>query len=230
MSEQWKTEADKIDQRIAASRAEFDTERLKIRHGLLALHYDSSLRKIKNDRVFNIIDDSLKRKIENDRDFYNSIIDPIVDSLRKSHGKNCDAYANLASIRGNKPLTQFVFNFDLAGQYGIYRMVPNPEVDGGAYEDYRDRLHLLLENKLEEVGKKTDAEKADVKREILRNRYYEVNGNDMENHLRILALILVEAMRGYNAIEPQLMYKCRDSIFENKEDSEVSENSSDSEE
>ena len=218
MSEQWKTEADKIDQRIAASRAEFDTERLKIRHGLLVLHYDSSLRKIENDRAFcnSINDSSLKRKIENDRVFYNSIIDPIVDCLRKSHGKNCDAYANLESIRRNKPLTQFVFNFDLAGQYGIYRMVP-PKPEGDGDEDYRDRLYVLLEHKLEEMGMKTDAEKANVKREILRNRYYELGGSEKDNHLRILALIHMEAMHGYNAIESQLVFKEADSIFEEKE-------------
>ena len=73
---------------------------------------------------------------------------------------------------------------------------------------------------------KTDTEKANMKREILRNCYYEVGGNDIENHLRILALIHIEAMQGYNAIERQLMYKFRDSIFVDKEDSGESDDDS----
>ena len=44
--------------------------------------------------------------------------------------------------------------------------------------------------------------------------------------LRILALIHIEAMQGYNAIERQLMYKFRDSIFVDKEDSGESDNDS----
>lgn len=181
-----------LNQKIEETKATLDTQRDYIDNE----GHTNARQELTTDGTVNSMMDVMEERYE-----FNAIINPIVDALRKIHGQNCKIEM-LDERCGKTQFIKIVFE-----ENGPLRMVPNPE-DREQVEKCFSLINGLLEQKFNKMGITKDEKKKEIKRNMLRNRFYVEGETQYEAEFELERFIYMESQNGYNSVvEEQLRKK-----------------------